>query len=195
MVFRVEDKPSGLEIGTFRWSMTEGSQGSEYTPNQANLAKLKGKIARLRVPPANQRVALDRAAITLFRNMMLLQAARQAATVSFGGGGLAGGGTSFKPWPSLPASWSANCPMRRSARCGATLHAGQWLVSFRQGVPTERGGVARRLRGGRRCGYRAAGVVPGARRRTAIWPLKSIGRTSNGDDSPASSRSTAPRSD
>jgi hypothetical protein len=40
-VFRVDDKPSGLEVGTFRWSMTEDSRGSEYAPNQANLAKLK----------------------------------------------------------------------------------------------------------------------------------------------------------
>jgi hypothetical protein len=43
-VFRVDDKPSGFEVGTFRWYMTEESQGSEYEPNQTNLAKLrKGK--------------------------------------------------------------------------------------------------------------------------------------------------------
>jgi hypothetical protein len=40
-VFRVDDKPSGLEVGTFRWFMTEDSRGSEYAPNQANVAKLK----------------------------------------------------------------------------------------------------------------------------------------------------------
>jgi hypothetical protein len=39
-VFRVEDKESGLEIGTFQWSKGEDSEGSEYAPNQANLAKL-----------------------------------------------------------------------------------------------------------------------------------------------------------
>jgi hypothetical protein len=39
-VFRVDDKASGLEVGTFRWSMSEDSEGSEYTPNHANLAKL-----------------------------------------------------------------------------------------------------------------------------------------------------------
>jgi hypothetical protein len=42
-VFRVDDKASGLEVGTFRWSMTEDSEGSEYAPNHANVAKLKGK--------------------------------------------------------------------------------------------------------------------------------------------------------
>jgi hypothetical protein len=39
--FRVQDKASGLEIGTFRWSMGEDSEGGEYSPNQANLAKLR----------------------------------------------------------------------------------------------------------------------------------------------------------
>jgi len=39
-VFRIDDKPSGLEVGTFRWSMTEDSHGSEYAPHHANLAKL-----------------------------------------------------------------------------------------------------------------------------------------------------------
>jgi hypothetical protein len=42
-VFRVDDKASGLEVGMFRWSMTEDSEGSEYAPNQANRGKLKGK--------------------------------------------------------------------------------------------------------------------------------------------------------
>jgi hypothetical protein len=40
-VFRVEDKASGLEVGTFRWSKGEDSEGSEYSPNHANLAKLR----------------------------------------------------------------------------------------------------------------------------------------------------------
>jgi hypothetical protein len=39
--FRVQDKASGLEIGTFRWSQGEDSEGSEYSPNHANLAKLR----------------------------------------------------------------------------------------------------------------------------------------------------------
>jgi hypothetical protein len=43
-VFRVDDKASGLEVGTFRWFKTEDSEGSEYAPNHANLSKLgKGK--------------------------------------------------------------------------------------------------------------------------------------------------------
>lgn len=43
-VFRVEDKASGLEVGTFQWSMSEHSTGSEYAPNQVNIKKLtKGK--------------------------------------------------------------------------------------------------------------------------------------------------------
>jgi hypothetical protein len=40
-VFRVEDKASGLEVGTFRWSKSEDSRGSEYVPNKANIEKLK----------------------------------------------------------------------------------------------------------------------------------------------------------
>jgi len=40
-VFGVQDKASGLEIGKFRWSMDDSSEGSEYTPNPANVKKLK----------------------------------------------------------------------------------------------------------------------------------------------------------
>jgi hypothetical protein len=40
-VFRVDDKASGLEVGTVHWSMTQDSRGYHYAPNHANLAKLR----------------------------------------------------------------------------------------------------------------------------------------------------------
>jgi hypothetical protein len=40
-VYRIDDKKSRLEIGVFSWHMTEDSQGSEFAPNQANIAKLR----------------------------------------------------------------------------------------------------------------------------------------------------------
>jgi hypothetical protein len=40
-VFRIEDKTTRLEIGTFTWHKNEDSSGSQYAPNQANLAKLQ----------------------------------------------------------------------------------------------------------------------------------------------------------
>ena len=39
-VFRIADKSSRLEVGTFTWHKGEDSHGSEYAPNHANLAKL-----------------------------------------------------------------------------------------------------------------------------------------------------------
>lgn len=40
-VFRIDDKTSGLAVGQFSWHLSDESHGSEYAPNQANLAKLR----------------------------------------------------------------------------------------------------------------------------------------------------------
>jgi hypothetical protein len=39
-VIRITDKATGLEVGTFSWHKDDSSHGSQYAPNQANLAKL-----------------------------------------------------------------------------------------------------------------------------------------------------------
>lgn len=39
-VFRIADKSSRLEVGTFTWHADDDSHGFEYAPNHANLAKL-----------------------------------------------------------------------------------------------------------------------------------------------------------
>lgn len=39
-VFRIDDKDQKLEVGTFNWRRNNDSHGSEFTPNQANLARL-----------------------------------------------------------------------------------------------------------------------------------------------------------
>ncbi len=41
--YSIVDKPSGLEVGVFRGSITGDSSGSAYEPNQGNLAKLRGQ--------------------------------------------------------------------------------------------------------------------------------------------------------
>src|SRR5207245_8622177 len=40
-VYRIDDKESGLELGVFSWYKGEDSYGSQYAPNQANVAKLR----------------------------------------------------------------------------------------------------------------------------------------------------------
>jgi hypothetical protein len=41
-VFRINDEKSGLELGIFSWTMgDDGSSGSQFAPNQTNLAKLR----------------------------------------------------------------------------------------------------------------------------------------------------------
>lgn len=39
-VFRIADKASRLEVGTFTWHKNEDSHGAEFVPNPTNLAKL-----------------------------------------------------------------------------------------------------------------------------------------------------------
>lgn len=39
-VFRIDDKASRLEVGTFTWQLSGDSQGGAFSPNHANLAKL-----------------------------------------------------------------------------------------------------------------------------------------------------------
>jgi hypothetical protein len=40
-VFRIDDKKTGMEIGGYTWSKTEGSSGGTYVPHFTNIAKLK----------------------------------------------------------------------------------------------------------------------------------------------------------
>lgn len=40
-VFRINDKASRLELGTFHWHLSDGSNGFGFTPNDANLARLR----------------------------------------------------------------------------------------------------------------------------------------------------------
>lgn len=40
-VYRIDDKESGLELGVFSWHKSDDSYGSQYAPNQANIAKLR----------------------------------------------------------------------------------------------------------------------------------------------------------
>ena len=39
-VFQIDDKAAKLEVGTFTWRKSGDSQGAEFVPNQANLARL-----------------------------------------------------------------------------------------------------------------------------------------------------------
>lgn len=43
MLFKVEDKTSGLELGSFRWTMEDGSSGMSIELNDANIKELKKK--------------------------------------------------------------------------------------------------------------------------------------------------------
>lgn len=41
VVFRVDDKSSGLELGEFRWHQADDSHGFEFTRNEANIRKAR----------------------------------------------------------------------------------------------------------------------------------------------------------
>ena len=41
VVFRINDKKSGLELGQFSWHVEDGSSGYQCAPNEANIAKIR----------------------------------------------------------------------------------------------------------------------------------------------------------
>ena len=41
VVYRIEEKANGLELGQFRWHIEDGATAFHFTPNAANLAKVR----------------------------------------------------------------------------------------------------------------------------------------------------------